>query len=226
MSEGRLADYLDHMRRAGRDARVFVEGLSKEDFLADKRTQQAVIMSLVIIGEAATKIMDQYGEFAARHPEVPWRSMCGMRNRIAHGDAFVRQRPRDIEAERFQIARQNFHGGDAARLDGGDKIGAVREGKIRAAPKAETLCIGEIMHAGSTRGRDIDDARLRQRVLKPQACAALLRRRLAVTDYEKERSVVLGRLDTLEDKLNAVIEANPQIKVIPKRRKKKPHEAS
>jgi len=54
----------------------------------------------------------------------------------------------------------------------------------------------------------------------------LLRRRLAVTDYEKERSVVLGRLDTLEDKLNAVIEANPQIKVIPKRRKKKPHEAS
>jgi uncharacterized protein with HEPN domain len=42
-------------------------------------------MSLVIIGEAATKIMDQHGEFAARHPQVPWRSMRGMRNRIAHG---------------------------------------------------------------------------------------------------------------------------------------------
>ncbi len=85
MSEGRLADYLDYMRRGGRDACVFVEGLSREDFFADKRTQQAVIMSLVIIGEAATKIMDQHGEFAARHPEVPWRSMRGMRNRIAHG---------------------------------------------------------------------------------------------------------------------------------------------
>jgi len=85
MSENRLSDYLDHMRRAGRDACVFVEGLSKEDFLADKRTQQAVIMSLVIIGEAATKIMDEHGEFAVRHPGVPWRSMRGMRNRIAHG---------------------------------------------------------------------------------------------------------------------------------------------
>ena len=93
-------------------------------------------------------------------------------------DAFVRERPRDIEAERFQIARQHFHGGDAARLDGGDKIGAVREGKIRAAPKAETLRIGEIVHGRGAGRRDIDDARLRQRMLKPQARAALLRRRL------------------------------------------------
>ncbi len=71
MNENRLADYLDHMRRAGSDACSFVEGLSKDEFLADKRTQQAVIMSLVIIGEAATKIMDQHGEFAGKHPEVP-----------------------------------------------------------------------------------------------------------------------------------------------------------
>jgi uncharacterized protein with HEPN domain len=62
-----------------------VEGLAKEDFLADKRTQQAVIMSLVIIGEAATKVMDGYAEFIQAHPAVPWRSMRGMRNRIAHG---------------------------------------------------------------------------------------------------------------------------------------------
>jgi len=62
-----------------------VEGLSKDDFLTDKRTQQAVIMSLVIIGEAATKVMDGSAEFTQAHPEVPWRSMRGMRNRIAHG---------------------------------------------------------------------------------------------------------------------------------------------
>ena len=86
MNENRLSDYLDHIRRASIDACDFVAGMSKEDFLSDKRTQQAVIMSLVIIGEAATKIMDQHGEFAARHHEVPWRSMRGMRNRIAHGD--------------------------------------------------------------------------------------------------------------------------------------------
>ncbi|MBP1149545.1 MULTISPECIES: HepT-like ribonuclease domain-containing protein [Methylocaldum] len=85
MSESRLPDYLDHMRQAATDACSFVEGLSKDDFLADKRTQQAVIMSLIIIGEAATKVMDGYAEFANTHAEVPWRSMRGMRNRIAHG---------------------------------------------------------------------------------------------------------------------------------------------
>jgi uncharacterized protein with HEPN domain len=82
MSENRLPDYLDHMRQAAEDACGFVEGMDKADFLKDKRTQQAVIMSLVIIGEAATKTMDGYPEFAEAHPEVPWRSM---RNRIGHG---------------------------------------------------------------------------------------------------------------------------------------------
>ena len=60
MNENRLPDYLEHIQQAAIDARSFVDGLAKEDFLADKRTQQAVIMSLIIIGEAATKIMDGY----------------------------------------------------------------------------------------------------------------------------------------------------------------------
>ncbi|GLQ95051.1 DUF86 domain-containing protein [Dyella acidisoli] len=85
MSESRLVDYLHHIQQAAVDACSFVEGLSKDDFFADKRTQQAVIMSLVIIGEAATKVMDGYAEFTQAHSEVPWRSMRGMRNRIAHG---------------------------------------------------------------------------------------------------------------------------------------------
>jgi uncharacterized protein with HEPN domain len=77
--------YIGHIRQAAEDARSFTEGLSKEEFLADKRTQSAVVMSLVIIGEAATKIMDQHPEFATQRSDVPWRSMRGMRNRIAHG---------------------------------------------------------------------------------------------------------------------------------------------
>ena len=85
MNENRLPDYLDHIQQAAIDARSFVEGLAKEDFLADKCTQQAVIMSLIIIGEAATKIMDGYTEFTQAHNEVPWRSMRNMRNRMAHG---------------------------------------------------------------------------------------------------------------------------------------------
>jgi len=42
-------------------------------------------MSLIILGEAATKVMDSHAEFAQAHAHVPWRSMRGMRNRIAHG---------------------------------------------------------------------------------------------------------------------------------------------
>ena len=42
-------------------------------------------MSLIIIGEAATKVMDGYAEFPQAHAEVPWRSMRNMRNRMAHG---------------------------------------------------------------------------------------------------------------------------------------------
>ncbi|WP_280188443.1 DUF86 domain-containing protein [Delftia sp. PS-11] len=86
MSENyRLPDYLDHIQQAATDARSFVQGLLKDDFLADKRTQQAVIMSLIIIGEAATKVMDGYAEFTQAHAEVQWRSMRNMRNRMAHG---------------------------------------------------------------------------------------------------------------------------------------------
>lgn len=85
MSETRLTDYIDHLQQAATDACAFAAGMDKAEFLTDKRTQQAVIMSLVIIGEAATKVMDCHAEFALIHASVPWRSMRGMRNRVAHG---------------------------------------------------------------------------------------------------------------------------------------------
>lgn len=42
-------------------------------------------MSLVIIGEAATNIIEHYTSFTAKYSEVSWRSMRGMRNCLAHG---------------------------------------------------------------------------------------------------------------------------------------------
>jgi len=85
LTENRLCDYLDHMRQAAANACGFLEGLEKVEFLSDLRTQQAVIMNLIIIGEAATRVMDRYSAFADAHSEVPWRNMRGMRNRITHG---------------------------------------------------------------------------------------------------------------------------------------------
>ena len=85
MSENRLRDYLDHMRQAASDACGFVEGMDKSDFMQDKRTQQAVVMSLIVIGEAATKVMDADPGFVQANAHILWRAMRGMRNRIAHG---------------------------------------------------------------------------------------------------------------------------------------------
>ena len=85
MKNNRLIDYLEHIQQAATDARSFVDGLTKEDFFEDKCTQQAVVMSLIIIGEAATKVMDGYPDFTSKRSEVPWRSMRNMRNRMAHG---------------------------------------------------------------------------------------------------------------------------------------------
>jgi uncharacterized protein with HEPN domain len=85
MSSPRLPDYLGHMLTAAREALGFVEGLDREMFLDDRRTQMAVVMNLLIIGEAAAKIMDAEPAFVRAHPELPWRNMRGMRNRMAHG---------------------------------------------------------------------------------------------------------------------------------------------
>src|SRR6516165_8134689 len=63
--------------QATSDACNFVDVLSKDEFLADKWTLQAVIMSLIIIGEVATKVMDRYAEFARRNREIHGRTMLG-----------------------------------------------------------------------------------------------------------------------------------------------------
>jgi uncharacterized protein with HEPN domain len=80
-----LSDYLEHMIEAAHLASSHVEGLAKDDFLLDRKTQQAVILNLLIIGEAATKISNQYPSFIELHSEAPWSQMRGMRNRMAHG---------------------------------------------------------------------------------------------------------------------------------------------
>lgn len=63
MKVNRLPDYLDHILNAAQQAHDYVNGMDKAAFLADKRTQQAVIMNLVIIGEAATQLLQHYSDF-------------------------------------------------------------------------------------------------------------------------------------------------------------------
>lgn len=85
MTLHRTTDYLEHMLEAAQQACGYLEGLDKAGFLKDKRTQQAVILNLVILGEAVTKLINHDQPFVDFYPDVPWRSMKGMRNRLAHG---------------------------------------------------------------------------------------------------------------------------------------------
>ena len=85
MSVPSAKELLGHMHEAVTQSLAYVEGWDKSDFLADKRTQQAIILNLIILGEAATKLMDNHSQICEMHPEIEWRAMRGMRNRIAHG---------------------------------------------------------------------------------------------------------------------------------------------
>ena len=72
-----LADILDSISII----EEYCEGLSLESFLASRKDQDAVIRRLLIIGEAAARLPD---EFKTSHPDIPWREIVGMRNFLVH----------------------------------------------------------------------------------------------------------------------------------------------
>lgn len=80
----RLPDYLDHMVAAAGLAASYVAGMDKLVFLSDQRTQQAVLMNIVILGEAAAKVLSEFPAFAEQQADIPWRTIRAMRNRVAH----------------------------------------------------------------------------------------------------------------------------------------------
>lgn len=59
----------------------YTEGMAYEDFVADRRTRDAVIRNLMTMGEAVRWIP---GPIRKAHPEVPWSTMRGVRNVVVH----------------------------------------------------------------------------------------------------------------------------------------------
>lgn len=84
-AKDRLLSYLDQMKQGSTDALTFVDGMDEDQFMADLRTQRAVVMSLMIVGEAASRIVAEHPAYVKANDLVPWRGIKGMRNRIAHG---------------------------------------------------------------------------------------------------------------------------------------------
>lgn len=73
--------YLKDILEAMESIEVFVEGTTLEAFRADDKTTSAVIRKLEIIGEASKQIPD---EIRQNYPQVPWKEMAGMRDRLIH----------------------------------------------------------------------------------------------------------------------------------------------
>jgi uncharacterized protein with HEPN domain len=74
-------DYLRDMPAAMQKARCFVAGSGHEDFEVNDEKMFAVMQALLIIGEAAKKVPKAVRD---RHPEVPWRDVSGMRDKLVH----------------------------------------------------------------------------------------------------------------------------------------------
>jgi uncharacterized protein with HEPN domain len=82
MSKGReTADYLDDIRCAIAEVEEFTRGMSYDAFITDRKTINAVIRSLEVLGEAAKHIPTA---FRHKHPDVPWSKMAGMRDVLIH----------------------------------------------------------------------------------------------------------------------------------------------
>jgi uncharacterized protein with HEPN domain len=71
-----------HIFDASKEAVEFVKGRSRAELDSDRKLNLSLVRLLEVIGEAARGMSD---EFRTQHPELPWKKMVGMRDRLIHG---------------------------------------------------------------------------------------------------------------------------------------------
>jgi uncharacterized protein with HEPN domain len=81
MTERFAEDYLRDIYEATEDCIHFVEAMTFEEFILDKKTIYAVARAIQIIGEAVKKVPDST---KALYPEIPWKNVAGMRDKVTH----------------------------------------------------------------------------------------------------------------------------------------------
>ena len=73
--------YLMDILESARRIEDYIGDLSFEEFEKDKKTIDAVVRNFEILGEASNNVPE---DLKAKHPDVPWKQMIGMRNILAH----------------------------------------------------------------------------------------------------------------------------------------------
>lgn len=73
-----LKDILESIERI----ESYTKGLSYNDFLNDRKTIDAVLRNLEVIGEAVKNLSEKLKKL---YPEVNWKRIAGMRDRLIHG---------------------------------------------------------------------------------------------------------------------------------------------
>jgi len=76
-----IGDYIEDIIKAMNAAMEFVNDMSYDEFVKDTKTMYATIRSLEVIGEAIKNIPDDVRKI---YPEIPWRKMAGMRDKVIH----------------------------------------------------------------------------------------------------------------------------------------------
>jgi len=76
--------YLLDMLLAAREARGFAAGLTFDEFERYRMAQLAILKSIEVVGEAASRVSTGCME---SHPEIPWSGIVGMRNRLVHAQS-------------------------------------------------------------------------------------------------------------------------------------------
>jgi len=74
-------DYVQDILDSINDIENFIKGMNFNDFKNDRKTINAVIRSIEVIGEASKKIPKSIRE---RHPNIPWKKIAGMRDKLIH----------------------------------------------------------------------------------------------------------------------------------------------
>ena len=73
--------YLLDMLLAARDAVKFTAGLTYAEFERHQMAQSAVLKAVETIGEAASHVNAATQD---KLPQIPWKRIIGMRNRLVH----------------------------------------------------------------------------------------------------------------------------------------------